>query len=469
MEEDELKIGETNLNIKEIQLFEEDNKYNCQIQIIKDYLNISLYNNNIRKYQGNIHISNIQYYLGIYNFNITEIFDVIYALDNNKFNIIKDINKYILKIEFMILNKKRYINIELDENIDKDNNYLDMINELKETIKEKDEQIRKLKEELNEYKSIFAYDDFDIKEKEPQHKLIDHIGFIFCSTVLKDGRFVTGGADNKIIIYNNKTFKPDIIIKEHKGEINCMIQLTSDDLASCSNDKTIIIFSINKSEYKVKQILTYHTDKVTDIIELKNHKLASCSLDKSVNIYNKFNDKYEKEFSISINESKRISYNGPIIQTKDNEICYYEESRNFSKDNSIYFINLSEKKIIEKINNITVSIYHSSLLMIKKDLLFISGKGEISVVNVNSYNVVWKKKLMSSSWINSVCMLNKDTILIGGENKRLEQWKIDFNDLEKSKKISEKKLQNEDTIFTISKLGNGKILTGGYDCIVKIW
>ena len=134
--------------------------------------------------------------------------------------------------------------------------------------------------------------------------------------------------------------------------------------------------------------MTYHTDKVTDIIALKNNKLASCSLVKSVIIYNKFNNKYEKESSISINESKRITNNGPIIQTKDNEIYYYAESGPFLKNNLIYFINLSEEKIIEKINSITVSLYHSSLLMITKDLLFITGKVEISVVNVNSYNIV---------------------------------------------------------------------------------
>ena len=37
---------------------------------------------------------------------------------------------------------------------------------------------------------------------------------IRCLTVLKDGRFVTGSADNSIIIYNNKSFKPDLISKE---------------------------------------------------------------------------------------------------------------------------------------------------------------------------------------------------------------------------------------------------------------
>ena len=56
---------------------------------------------------------------------------------------------------------------------------------------------------------------------------------------LKDGRFATCSSDNSIIIYNNKTFNPDLIIKEHTGYINYIIQLNSCILASFSDDKTI--------------------------------------------------------------------------------------------------------------------------------------------------------------------------------------------------------------------------------------
>ena len=57
--------------------------------------------------------------------------------------------------------------------------------------------------------------------------------------LLKDGRFATCSSDNSIIIYNNKTFKPDLIIKEHAADVTYIIQLHSGILASCSDDKTI--------------------------------------------------------------------------------------------------------------------------------------------------------------------------------------------------------------------------------------
>ena len=127
---EEVEIGETpNANIKEIELIRDDIKYKTQIEINKQYLNIFLYEINIIKHKGNIHIINIQSQLGILNYTINDVFDEIYKLDNNKFNLIKDNNKCNLQIEFKILNKKRNIDIELYENI---NNYND--NEYIKTI-----------------------------------------------------------------------------------------------------------------------------------------------------------------------------------------------------------------------------------------------------------------------------------------------------------------------------------------------
>ena len=116
---------------------------------------ISIYNDRIIKYKGKLHIYNIQYQLGILNYNINEIFYSICMLNNNKFKLIKDIKKYKFKIEFMILNKKRYINIELYDNINNndENEYIKRINELKEIRKELNNKIKLLEEELNKHKN----------------------------------------------------------------------------------------------------------------------------------------------------------------------------------------------------------------------------------------------------------------------------------------------------------------------------
>ena len=160
---------------------------------------------------------------------------------------------------------------------------------LKEIIKAIENKINLLNEELNKYKNMIKdiYNNFIIGDKQPKHTLKYHTDSIWCSTVLKDGRFVTGSWDKSIIIYNNKTFKPDLIIKEHNRAVTCVIQLNSGELVSCSYDNTIKLYNINENEYKVIQTLNEHTDNVAIIIELKNKQLVSCSWYKSIIFYNK--------------------------------------------------------------------------------------------------------------------------------------------------------------------------------------
>ena len=98
---EEVEIGETpNDNIKEIELILENIKFKCEIKKEKDvhgdYLDISVYNDKI-KYNGLIHIYHIQYQLGVLYYDIDDIYRAIYILNNNKFKLMKDNNKYKLQ------------------------------------------------------------------------------------------------------------------------------------------------------------------------------------------------------------------------------------------------------------------------------------------------------------------------------------------------------------------------------------
>ena len=89
---------------------------------------------------------------------------------------------------------------------------------------------------------LILYYNFNTGIKEPINKLNYHYNRVYCSTATNDGRLVSGSLDNSIIIYNTETYKPDIIIKEHNYYVNCITQLSSGILASCSDDKTIKLF-----------------------------------------------------------------------------------------------------------------------------------------------------------------------------------------------------------------------------------
>ena len=242
-----------NTGLKAVQIIEGQNTYKCQIQTIQDFLQVSLFIGDNLKQEGNIHINKIQnQILTFVGYNINEIFEEINALNQESFSIIKEANKDKIKIEFIILRKKKYLYIDLikEENININNNDLiKTITELKEIIKSKDEKIKLLEEKLNQYNistNDDNYNNFDIKLKEPIHQVKYNTSWINCATVLNDARFATGSDDKSIIIYNSKTFKPDLTIKEHSSNVYSLIQLSSGILCSGSADKTIKLYNINK-------------------------------------------------------------------------------------------------------------------------------------------------------------------------------------------------------------------------------
>ena len=109
--------------------------------------------------------------------------------------------------------------------------------------------------------------------------------------------------------------------------------------------------------------------------------MVSCSRNKSIFFYIKVNYEYTKEYSFTTNGP-----NGPIIQTKVNEICYHEL---YNDTSYICFFDFNENKIINDESNISIPSYSlDCFLMISKDLLLIAGKNKISIINVNLYNLI---------------------------------------------------------------------------------
>ena len=180
-------------------------------------------------------------------------------------------------------------------------------------------------------------------------------------------------SDKSIIIYNKVSYKPDLIIKEHKGAVYCIIQLSSGILASCSYDKTIKLFNIKDNSYEIIQTLNYHNNYIWKLIELKNKTLVSWSSDSSIIFYVKDNLEYKKNYSIQTDSG---CYS--IIQTKDNEICY-----SVSNLNKICFYDLINKKEINSISNISrYNWVRLWLIMINKELLVVPGENKISIIKI---------------------------------------------------------------------------------------
>ena len=366
--------------------------------------------------------------------NLISLINDCIIIENN----IKEINKINSNITKSNLNNNSKIECNIDE---------EQINELINNI----QNFGKITTNDN------LYDDFKIEKKNPIHKLTNHTSTILCLCVLKDGRLVSGACDKTIIIYNKKTFQPDLIIKEHSNNISSIIQLSTGELASCSYDKTIKLFNINGVKYEVLQTLNYHTNNVWKVVELKNNILASCSSDSSIIFYLKDNKEYKKDYQISTNGACTS-----IIQTKDNEICYSE-----SNNGTICFYDILERKIKATISNISKYCgCREWFIMIKKDLLLIPGSNQLTIINTNEYKLIRKIDVPNSSTITGVCLLNKNMLLTGDYAEIIRQWKIEGDNLIL---ISKKEKTHDSDINVLLNLGNGLIASGSDDSTIKIW
>ena len=104
--------------------------------------------------------------------------------------------------------------------------------------------------------------------------------------------------------------------------------------------------------------------------------------------------------------------------------------------------------------------------MIKKDLLFIPGYYQIFIINTDQYKLINEINIQDSGIIFGVCMLNKNMVLTGDNNKTIKQWKIEGNNLIL---ISKKERAHDGLISVLLNLGNGLIASGSYDLSIKIW
>ena len=104
--------------------------------------------------------------------------------------------------------------------------------------------------------------------------------------------------------------------------------------------------------------------------------------------------------------------------------------------------------------------------MMTKDLLLVTGENKLSIININLHNIIRTIDVSGSRCIWCACMLNEN-MLLTGDGSRIMQWKIEGNNLQLLSK--RENAHDGHIIYTLSKIGNGLIISGSSDNCVKIW
>ena len=367
-----------------------------------------------------------------------------------KDNIIKSLEEIIKQKDLIIKNFESLLGKNKCEKEVIEKNETNSEEKQKPTNKDKDKNI--------DYNKIF--ENFNIVNQTPKYKLTNHgNNYIYTIIQLQDGRLASGGCDGSIIIYNPKTFEPEMTIKEHSSNICDLIQLKNGNLVSCSSsDKKINVYQINENNnYKlISQINTGKDSSPRQLHELENGEIGLVAYN-SIIFYLNINNKLDEDFNITFNDNQ-IGYFYEMLPVKKGELVL-----SGGKD-KIQFFELNSRKLKEIINiNRDIRWGASKLLcMINERCLCVGGANKITLIDIYNKNII--REIEESGTHICLYKLN-DNILLTGKNNDITQWKINDNNLTL---VCKKEKAHQNTIYEIIRFNN-LIISCSSDYSIKVW
>ena len=305
-------------------------------------------------------------------------------------------------------------------------------------------------------------------------ELKEHTNWVNCLIPLDNGDFVSSSSDSKIIIYDLNNLSPKNIIDESENGVNYIYKINNNKIISCTNVHTMKIFRFfeNNNKYIIEQILYGHQDNIKKIIQNSfDNSLISCSEDKSIKIWSINNNNYIFNKELIINENI-----DSIVQSRNNEIISTSSS-----DFTVKFWDLKSFKNLSTISEIKCSPYPNSLSKLSNEYIGIGGwdNNGIYLINIDTRSIV---KQIEIGYNINVIYNNDFDIFYTCEYKQdnemkyyyeIGQWKMD-NSYNKIKCISKKYHIHNNLITSILKINKEKemntiYLTSSYDKTIKVW
>ena len=307
---------------------------------------------------------------------------------------------------------------------------------------------------------------FDISNIYLENTIKINTQSIYCLLILNDGRICSASNDSKINILNKFTYETEITIDIFQNGIYYISQLKNLNLICCSEKiiKIIKILDKNKKSnklFEVIQTLSKHSNKIWKVIELSDNNLISCSSDKTIIIWENNNNFYKFKYFIPIIADSVRS----IIETKINEIAYtsfYEQK--------LYFYNTKTRNQIKILTKIFSSGWNNDIFYYNENYIFVGGNLNIYLINIKKYIII--NSFETDNYILSFLLMGNNYLLTGDNKGNIYQWM--FNEKEEnlslmSKKI-EKSLNNlEKSIYNIKLIDNNRLITASEDSTIKIW
>lgn len=480
--------NEKKLETKEV--FYNNYKINISPQI--NSLTITIYNQNISNYyyQANFKLQDLhKIKLLISRRSINEIIDFILILIeqknikieeneiNLKFILISTIINhpnvgFILNKKNIIINNKDYYLsfIKENNNLKKDlNSDLEKLNEmtekmvknnilLKKEIEDNKMIINKIENSISNLEKKIFKEKNEVKKyflkKVKEIKLKNN--YISSMSILPSGKIISISNDKSIKIIDLNFNTIQTIEKAHEDLITNSDIKDEDNFVTCSNDKSIKTWIKKENKYQINKIIKKaHLNSIKKIIYYNNENLISCSLDKSIKIWKKNKDNY-----INILTLNHLDLIYSILLLKDKNILISS-----GIDGTKFWC--LKKYICLFHNEETVCKYQNALCRLNKDNIIVQGnekKGNfLKIISIE------KKEIINNFKIPFQCsvihyIINKEIIIIGSKKDEIivyRNYTFELIQIIFSAHI--------ESILGIVELKNGNIISFSKDNSIKIW
>ena len=296
----------------------------------------------------------------------------------------------------------------------------------------------------------------DFKSLQFKKDIKSHSDMIYHIAQLKDGRIASCSKDKKLIIYDNKTFEPQIEINNiHNKEIFSFTQLEDGKIITCSADNTMKLIQLekDKNKYSVVQSLEQHQGYVVKVIEFFKNELISISNDSNIKFWKKDNDNFNCIKSIKFQNSQNYAIG--ILKLNNQEFVTVDNG-----DGKLKFWNYQYYSLTKEFEENISSNWNSTQLCLLNQNNFIFAHSKIYLFDIKSKNLI--KKFDINTYSVFQCL--DETIILNLKN-HLIKYELKDNEM---KKIDEIETNNSDTVFAIAELKDGTIIYS-HQNLISVW
>ena len=288
---------------------------------------------------------------------------------------------------------------------------------------------------------------FSIKEV----KLIDYDIFpIYSLLLLLDGRIASSSYDALIKIYNIDTYEPELSIGVHTEEVVDLINIDIHHIASCSYDRSIIIFYICGLDYYCEHIYeNAHDDWIKGICKLSMNRIASCSSDTTIKVWN-------------INKPNNLIMVMKGHSESINRIIYIEDKNYLLSTSNDLSLRLWSMKTYQCISIIPFFGNGQSMLSIDDDNVIIGTVDYIKILNLTSLAIKQEINIEQYKGVYSMIYIGKGIYFCGTAKGKLLIYDINSNE------IIQEVQYHKDTVATMLLVNTHIFLSGSFDEL-KVW